>query len=686
MERARQEYHELEKLIAHHDDLYYNHDAPEISDQAYDALRQRLKELEASYPALIHDQAVSQKVGARLGSTGFQKVTHLTPMLSLDNGFQPEDMDDFLAKAMRFLGLSSKTIPCTAEPKIDGLSCSLLYEKGVLKTAATRGDGTMGEDITANVRIISLVPEKLPPPYPDVMEIRGEIYMTHQDFLDLNGRQQSQGLKVFANPRNGAAGSIRQLDPQKTLGRPLRFYPYGFGVYPHFVHEHQQVFDLFRSWGFEPNTLWRLCDTPQEMMAYYEEFFKKRSTLGFDIDGIVYKINAVDLQRRLGALARTPRYALAYKFPAEQGETFIEDIELSVGRTGVLTPTAHLKPVTLGGVVVTRATLHNQEEIQRKDIRVGDRVLVQRAGDVIPQVLKVVVRDEDPPRQGPFVFPDTCPQCGSPLEKVAGQVAVHCTGTFVCQAQALQNLRHFVSKGALNIEGLGLQNLAFFMEKGWVRYPQDLFTLEKRDQDSLTPLRHQPGWGKKSAENLFQAIDQARRQPLYRFIYGLGILLIGEVTAKLLAAHYKTFEAWYQAMERLVEGDQEVEEELLSLDGIGGALIKELIAFFGEVRHKEIVLKTREHMVFETQKDASEDQLLYGKSVVFTGSLETLTRSEAKAQAERLGAKVQSSVSKKTDYVVVGADAGKKESAARDLGLTIFSEEEWIRHIQSGVS
>lgn len=672
---AREEIETLIQTISYHNQLYYQEDAPQISDAEYDVLLNRLKDLEQAFPDLIQKNSPTQNVGFDI-SIGFKKVQHLVPMLSLDNSMDDEDVQDFISRVQRFLNIApSQEITFVAELKLDGLSCAVRYRQGRLVTAATRGNGTEGEDVTANIKAAKLVPLVLSGDVPDDLEIRGEIYMTHDDFARLNESQHMSGQKIFANPRNGAAGSLRQLDPKITASRPLHFAAYGFGVYPEFLTSHDQGLYLLESWGFNISPQWRLCHTLQDLKAFYNDIFISRSQLGFDIDGLVYKINRLDWQQRLGHVARAPRYAIAHKFPAALGQTHIKAITVQVGRTGVLTPTAELEPLTLGGVVVARASLHNADEIVRKDIRVGDQVLVKRAGDVIPQVVQVLDPDR-PDRSKPFQFPEYCPICQSPVEKYEDQVAVRCTGRLICQAQALQSLRHFVSKKALDIEGLGLKNLEFFYELSWIKLPQDIFTLKEKDASSLTPLRMQPGWGKKSADNLFQAIENARRQPLSRFIYALGIPQIGDVTAKLLAEHYQDVSIWWHAVSQLK--NDSVQADLRALDGIGPIVIQEMEHFFSRSHHQNIIQELMTFMIIESELAPTRDLLLSNKTVVFTGALQHMTRAEAKAQAERFGAKVGSSVSKKTDYVIVGSDAGGKAQDAEALGVALLSEDEWL--------
>ena len=681
--QARAEHARIGEEIAGHDRAYYQDDAPKISDADYDALRRRYGELEALYPELAGADSLSRKVGAAPAEK-FAKITHAVPMLSLGNIFADEELEEFCARVKRFLGLADEApLAFTAEPKIDGLSCSLRYEKGVLISAATRGDGAVGEDVTANVRTIADIPHTLADSPPDVLEVRGEVYMGHSDFAALNARQAASGEKLFANPRNAAAGSLRQLDSSITAQRPLRFFAYAWGEVSKLPAASQSgVIDAFRAYGFAVNPLTRLCQTPAEMLAHFRSIEAQRATLGYDIDGVVYKVNSLALQQRLGFVSRAPRWAMAHKFPAEKATTELLDIEIQVGRTGALTPVARLKPVTVGGVVVSNATLHNEDEIARKDIRIGDTVIVQRAGDVIPQIVAVVA-EKRPDGARKYEFPQICPACGSAaLREIDPKtdepdVVRRCTGGLVCKAQAVERLRHFCSRNALDIEGLGDRQIAFFFEKGLVKTPAEIFTLQARDQQSLTKIENFDGFGKTSTRKLFDAIEARRAPVLNRFIFALGIRHVGETNAIRLARNFETFEALRKTARRAAP-DSEERARLIAIDGVGEVLAEAVADFFMEP-HNEAALDALLEQVKPVAMEAVKtDSPVAGKTVVFTGSLQRLTRDEAKAMAERLGAKVAGSVSKKTDLVVAGADAGSKLAKARELGVETMDEDGWL--------
>ncbi len=688
--QAAQELARLAREIAHHDRLYFLHDRPEISDAEYDALVRRNAAIEARFPDLVRADSPSRRVGAAPAET-FAKVRHRVPMLSLDNAFGPEDIRDFVDSVRRFLRLDENTpLEMTAEPKIDGLSISLRYERGELMTAATRGDGTTGENVTANVRTIDVIPNQVTAAdFPDLFEVRGEIYMARDDFFALNAAQQAAGEKVFANPRNAAAGSLRQLDPSITASRPLQFFAYAWGEVSALPAETQKgVIEAFARWGFPVNPLMELCESVEAMLDYYQRLERERAGLGYDIDGIVYKVNRLDYQERLGFKSRAPRWAIAHKFPAERATTVLQDIEIQVGRTGALTPVAKLEPVTVGGVVVQNATLHNEDEIARKDIRIGDTVVVQRAGDVIPQVVEVVL-EQRPAGAQPYQFPTRCPACGSHAvrelnERTGKPDAVRrCTGGLICPAQAVERLKHFVSRDAFDIEGLGAKQIEAFYEEGLVRKPADIFTLEARDAKSLKKLKDREGWGPKSVRNLWAAINRRRKIALDRFIYALGIRHIGVTTARLLAKTYGSWQSFAEAMAKIAEGDQQARAALEDIDGIGGTVIEALAEFFKEPHNLEALEALLQEVEVEDYHfEAVSDTPVSGKTVVFTGKLERLSRSEAKAQAERLGAKVAGSVSKKTDLVVAGPGAGSKLKKAEELGLQILSEEDWIALVE----
>jgi DNA ligase (NAD+) len=666
---------ELERLaaeIAHHDRAYHERDAPEISDADYDALRQRDTAIEARFPALIRSDSPSHRVGGA-PDTGFAKLRHRVPMLSLDNAFDAGDFAGFMARAHRFLGPTGP-IGFVAEPKIDGLSINLTYEHGRFTHGATRGDGTIGEDVTANLRTMKSVPDRLHGKSPALIEIRGEVFMTKPDFLALNKRQADAGDRLFANPRNAAAGGLRQLDPRITATRALSLFAYAQGDSSEPVAEtHWDYLQRLQDWGFTVNPLSRRVSDEAEAEAFQDEMGLIRSGLDYDIDGVVYKINDLGLQRRLGFAGRAPRWAIAWKFPAEQATTVLLDIRIQVGRTGALTPVAELQPVNVGGVLVARATLHNEDEIARKDIRVGDTVVLQRAGDVIPQIVSVVT-ERRPPGAEPFVYPETCPACGSHAVRPPGEAIRRCTGGLICPEQRVERLIHFVSRAAFDIDGLGEKSIREFYEAGWLHSPADLFDLPKREAE----IAGREGWGKLSARNLSRAIEARRRIALERVTYALGIRRIGEANAKLLARHYGSFEAWRAGMIAATVIGSEARSALGEISGIGPVIAEELADFFDEPRNVETLDELAKHLTIEdaAAPEAMDSQVV-GKTIVFTGTLETMTRPEAKARAEALGAKVTDSVSKKTDLVVVGADAGSKARKAQELGVKIVTEEEW---------
>ena len=679
-EEARDELEKLAALIAYHDRLYYLEDQPEISDAEYDELRLRNAAIERKFPHLIREDSPSLRVGAPVLGP-FKKVSHKRPVLSLDNAFDDQDVYGFYDRVRRFLGLSEEEpIEVVAEPKIDGLSAMLSYEKGKFVLGATRGDGVVGEDITANLRTIKDIPSEIQSTdFPAETEIRGEVYMRHEDFIRMNEQRKEKGEAIFANPRNAAAGSVRQLDSTITAQRPLKYFAYSCDDYTPFHDKtHWDFLKRLTSCGFVVNPLARLCKSIDEVLSYYRELEQKRAELAYDIDGIVYKINRLDWQKRMGHSTRAPRWALAHKFPAEKAQTLLKDILIQVGRTGALTPVAVLKPVTVGGVVVSRASLHNEDEIARKDIRVGDTVEIQRAGDVIPQILKVL-KDKRPKDSKPFEFPHVCPVCGSHAVRLPREVARKCMGGLVCKAQVALRIRHFVSRDAFDIEGFGSKHVEAFYEEELISSPQDIFTLEERDKTSLTPIRNREGWGPLSAGNLFKAINARRKIPLHRFIYALGIPQIGQATAKLLAKTYTSYQEWKEAMILAKDPESEALEFLASIDGIGPSMSEDLVAFFDEPHNLDVLdALLKEVTVLDEEPQLISDNPLAKKTVVFTGTLEKMTRPEAKVQAERLGAKVAGSVSKNTDYVVVGADAGSKAKKAKELGVQILSEEDWL--------
>ncbi|MCL4679123.1 MAG: NAD-dependent DNA ligase LigA [Alphaproteobacteria bacterium] len=678
-EDARARHAALVKEIRRHDEAYYTHDAPIVSDAEYDELRKQLEVLETQYPELVTESSPTQTVGAA-PSSGFKKVRHAVPMLSLANAFSEEDVNDFLDKIRRFLGLpEGEPIELVGEPKIDGLSCSLRYEHGKLVQAATRGDGAEGEDITANVKTILDIPHTLNPGAPDILEVRGEIFMNRKKFMSWNAEQAAITKKPFANPRNAAAGSVRQLDASKTAGRPLHFFGYALGeVSEKFATSQEEIRLSLAAWGI-PETPYKLCKNTAEIMAFYESLLQRRADLDYEIDGVVYKVNRLDWQERLGFVSRSPRWAVAHKFPAEQAVTRLEAISIQVGRTGALTPVARLEPITVGGVVVSNATLHNEDEIRRKDIRVGDYVVIQRAGDVIPQIVSVVLekRSKNP---GPeYKFPNTCPICGSHAIREEGEAIRRCTGGLVCPAQAVERLKHFVSRLAFDIEGLGSKIIEQFWEEDLVRSPADIFTLEERNKTSLTPIRAKEGWGDLSEKNLFAAINSRRTVPFNRFIYALGIRQVGEATAKKLASVYGTLENLKSALIAAQDETGEARADLLAIEDIGPSVAADLIGFFAEDHNLQQLERLESLLTIQPyEAPKTGDSPVAGKTVVFTGTLTKLTRAEAKAGAERLGAKVAGSVSKKTDYVIAGEDAGSKLKKAQELGVTILTEDDWL--------
>ncbi len=666
---------ELERLaaeIAHHDRAYHERDAPEILDAEYDALRRRNVAIEAQFPSLIRADSPSHRVGAAPES-GFAKLRHRVPMLSLDNAFDTADFADFTARAHRFLG-STAAIDFVAEPKIDGLSINLTYEDGRFVHGATRGDGTEGEDVTANLRTMKSVPVRLQDKVPALIEIRGEVFITKADFLALNKRQADAGERLFANPRNAAAGGLRQLDPRITATRPLSLFAYAQGESSAPVAEtHWDYLHQLEQWGFSVNPLSRRVRDAAEAEAFQNEMALLRSGLDYDIDGVVYKINDLGLQRRLGFVGRAPRWAIAWKFPAEQANTVLLGIRIQVGRTGALTPVAELQPVNVGGVLVARATLHNEDEIARKDIRVGDTVVLQRAGDVIPQIVSVVT-ERRPADATPFAYPETCPVCGSHAVRPPGEAVRRCTGGLICAAQRVERLIHFVSRAAFDIDGLGEKSIREFYEAGWLHSPADLFRLPEREAE----IAGREGWGKLSARNLSRAIEAKRRISLERLVYALGIRRIGEANARLLARHYGSFAEWRAGMIAATIIGSEARSTLGDIIGIGPAIAEELADFFDEPRNVATLDELAAQLTVEAAAapEATDSQVA-GKTIVFTGTLETMTRPEAKARAEALGAKVTDSVSKKTDLVVVGADAGSKARKAQELGVKTVSETEW---------
>lgn len=695
LEQAASELERLAASLAEHDQYYHQDDAPRITDAEYDALKHRNLEIEARFPELIRSDSPSARVGYA-PSDKFTKYTHSVPMLSLDNAFSETDVEDFVGRLRRFLGLSDNiVIPVTAEPKIDGLSASLRYENGVLVNGATRGDGQVGENVTENLRTVKNIPQRLKGRgWPEIIEIRGEVYMAHADFKALNERILDTG-RQFANPRNAAAGSLRQLDARITAERPLKFFAYAWGEISEPVAETQlEMIEKFKAWGFAINPLMQRCDSVKDLITVYREIESRRATLGYDIDGVVYKVDELALQARLGFASRFPRWAIAHKFPAEQAKTILEDIEIQVGRTGALTPVAKLKPVTVGGVVVSNATLHNGDYIagigasgepirDGRDLRKGDLVTVQRAGDVIPQIVDVDVsaRSET---SVPFQFPEVCPACGShavrEVNSKTGKVDVvrRCTGGLICPAQAVEKLKHFVSRNALDIDGLGDKQVEAFYHDGLVTRPADIFTLKERDKRSLKRLKDREGWGETSARNLFDAIDERRNVVLNRFIFALGIRHIGEGTAKLLARQYEDFEVLRTAVKAAADETSDAWTDLVNIDGIGETVAHALVDFFTEPHNDEALDALLQQVTPTPMEKTASDSPVAGKTVVFTGALEKFSRDEAKAMAERLGAKVAGSVSRKTDLLVAGPGAGSKLKKAQDLEIEIIDEDDWL--------
>lgn len=699
-DEARAEHQALRAQIAEHDRRYYEEDAPTVSDAEYDALRRSYAALEKRFPELRSAESLTQRVSGK-ASERFAKVRHRVPMLSLDNAFEVAEVRAFVERIRRFLNLGEDArLAFTAEPKIDGLSLSLRYEKGRLVTAATRGDGAEGEDVTANARTVGEIPQQLRgKDVPEVCEVRGEVYLSHADFAEVNAGQAAAGLRIFANPRNSAAGSLRQLDPSITAARPLRFFAYTWGEMSALPAATQfEVVEAFGRWGFKTNPLIRRVANLEEMLGHYRAIETERANLGYDIDGVVYKVDDLGLQQRLGFVSRFPRWALAHKFPAQNAVTVLERIEITVGRTGSLNPAAVLRPVTVGGVVVTSATLHNEDYIKGigghgepirggVDIREGDTVVVQRAGDVIPKVLEVIV-EKRPPNAAPYAFPTTCPACGShaarELNPRTGKEdsVRRCTGGLICPAQARERLKHFVSRNAFDIEGLGAQRIDEFYDEGLITRPQDIFTLERRNAEIR--LEEREGWGETSVRNLFAAINARRQIPLHRFIHALGIPHIGEMGGKLLARHFGRFDALRVSLRAAADRDSEAYAELTSIGGIGEVVADALIEFFKETHNEEMLDALLAEVTPEAAEQAAAQSPVAGKTVVFTGSLEQMTREEAKAMAERLGAKVAGSVSKKTDIVVAGPGAGSKLDKARGFGVQILDEDGWLALVGRG--
>ncbi|HAT08281.1 MAG TPA: DNA ligase (NAD(+)) LigA [Rhodobiaceae bacterium] len=688
---AEAELARLAEEIAAHDAAYYQQDAPLVSDGEYDALRRRNEEIEARFPELKRGDSPSEHVGAA-PTSAFGKVEHVVPMLSLSNAFDDADVTDFDARIRRFLNLEADAeLVFTSEPKIDGLSASLRYEKGVLVQGTTRGDGRVGEDITTNLKTLPDIPHQLPTGAPDIVEVRGEVYMSHADFTALNARQETAGGKIFANPRNAAAGSLRQLDPEVTKQRPLKFFAYAWGDMSAMPADTQSgMMARFREWGFRVNPAFVTAADTAGLLAHWAEIEGQRVALDYDIDGMVYKVDRLDYQNRLGFVSRAPRWATAHKFPAEQATTTLNDIDIQVGRTGALTPVAKLEPITVGGVVVSNATLHNADEIARKDIRIGDRVIIQRAGDVIPQVVRSL-EEERKPDSKPFEFPAFCPACGTEAAREIrddGQadVVTRCSAGFSCPAQARERLKHFVSRAALDIEGLGQKQIDDYWTLNLIRTPQDIFTLQARFENDPPEIwqytsgsKDKIGTLKDSARKLFAAIESRKTADLDRFIFALGIRHIGETSARLLARQYMSLPALMQAARAMAAGDEAARNEIETLDGVGKALVDALIGFFTSQDNCAAVSALVEAGVSPTAPEKiATDSPVAGKTIVFTGALKKMTRAEAKARAEALGAKVVGSVSANTDILVAGPGAGSKLTKATELGVEVLTEDQWV--------
>ncbi|MEP3685884.1 MAG: NAD-dependent DNA ligase LigA [Sulfitobacter dubius] len=691
--QAETELARLAELLSAANTAYHTEDAPEISDAEYDALKRRNAAIEQRFPELKRSDSPSEQVGAPVAD-GFGKVRHAVSMLSLANAFDAEDVTEFDARIRKYLGLGAKApLAYTAEPKIDGLSLSLRYENGVLKQAATRGDGSVGENVTANARTIADIPHELKNA-PDLLEVRGEVYMSHADFAALNARQAETGGKTFANPRNAAAGSLRQLDAEITRVRPLRFFAYAWGALSTPLAETQKgAIDRLAELGFSTNPLTALCDGPSDMVAHYEQIEVQRATLGYDIDGVVYKVDDLALQERLGFRSTTPRWAIAHKFAAELAWTRLEGIDIQVGRTGALSPVARLQPVTVSGVVVSNATLHNEDYIKGldskgaeirggKDVRVGDWVQIYRAGDVIPKVADVDL-SKRPEDAAPFVFPTTCPECGSDAIREPGDAVRRCTGGLICPAQAVEKLKHFVARGAFDIEGLGAKQVEQFYHDGWIAEPADIFTLKERYGSGVQQLKNREGWGPKSADNLFQAIEDKREIPMARLIFALGIRHVGEAASNLIALHYGDWDSFEAAMAEARGLDGPAWDDLIGVDGVGSVMAGSLVSAFAQEAERASIDRLVAHLtVVPAERPDTEGSPVAGKTVVFTGTLEKMSRAEAKARAERLGAKVSGSVSAKTDILVAGPGAGSKAKKAADLGIETLDEDGWLALIE----
>lgn len=678
-DEAEVELEYLARIISQYNKAYYEHEKPLVSDAEYDMLFQRNIDIEKKFPLLKRHDSPAEKIGSDIVQSSFKKIEHLVPMLSLSNCFSMEEVADFIKRTKRFLGLAQQedfAIELVCEPKFDGLSFTALYEKGELKYGATRGNGLEGEDVTENIKVVNGFPTKINTGI-DKLEVRGEIFITHQEFERINQDRQKENLFLFANPRNAASGSIRQLDIEVTRSRNLEYIVYAIGFASEEVADTQEhLLKKLKSFGFKVSDLYKKTASLKEIEEFYDQLYDSRSKMPFDIDGIVYKVNDFKLQERLGFIARSPRFAIAHKFPAKQAKTLLKSITVQVGRTGALTPVAELEPINIGGVMVKRATLHNQDEIDRKDIRIGDMVVVERSGDVIPNIVEVDLRMR-PEVSKKFTLPDKCPVCGSIAKREGDEAVLRCTGELMCEAQRLEHLRHFASKAAFDIEGLGEKQIAFLYEAGYIKTPADIFLLEKNQQMFAVPLESQEGWGKKSVDNLYAAIEKAKNITLDRFIYSLGIRHVGATNAKLLARQFENFANFYQQMLAFANGDRYIEENLLLIDGIGAKVVDSLKMFFSQEYNTQIALDLSKLLNIAEYKPTTVNSPIADKKVVFTGTLETFTRDEAKATAEKLGAKVLSSVSANTDYVIAGKDAGSKLKKAQELSVKVLSEEEW---------
>ncbi|MCK5659503.1 MAG: NAD-dependent DNA ligase LigA [Alphaproteobacteria bacterium] len=692
LEAAAVEAAKLRKKIRHHDILYYQKDAPEIPDSEYDTLMQRLEDLERDFPSLVIPSSPTQKVGSKIPNVQysmfehtrvFTKVKHALPMFSLSKRLSDNDVVDFVNRVRKFLLLpDTEKLEFTAEPKIDGTSCNLRYENHILVQAATRGDGEEGEDITVNVKTIDSIPQHLPEDAPEVLEVRGEVYISRADFEALNKKQKEEGEKIFANTRNAAAGSLRQLDPDITAKRPLRFFGYALGETSEQIAATQEgIRQKLSQWGFEVPEPEILADSPEKLLEFHKKVYEERPIISYDLDGVVYKVNSLEYQKRLGFISRSPRWATAHKFPAEQAETILRKIVIQVGRTGTLTPVAELEPINVGGVMVSRATLHNEDEMIRKDIREGDYVIVQRAGDVIPQIVRTIPEKRANDSK-PFVFPEKCPECDSPAISEKNDVARRCTGGLACPAQAVERIKHFASRQAFDIEGLGDRIIEELMGEKWIEIPGDIFRLRKY----ADLLKERKGWKELSVENLLNAIEECRTISLDRFIYALGIRQVGQATAKKLARHYESLDSLLLQIKECEDQDSSAFHTLLSIEDIGPAVAEDVVQFFAREHNQRVIKDLQNELTIENlipQPSPEQTTALIGKTVVFTGKLLKMGREEAKAHAENLGAKVAGSVSKNTDYVIAGEDAGSKLKKATELGVKILSEDDWLDMAES---